>query len=159
MKISVLIFLLIFIFAGCEKVQTQQISTANSTSPPASSNDNGYEVGYPRFTTTDKQYLGCWRSTRAEEIVDYKLKFFRLTEQTIQTSKMLQPVTYKEIDSNKYRDWFVLKAESKSSKLRPFLNINMVDNDEMTISESATQDLSDEHGDYWNLKRESCDKF
>ena len=113
MKIFALIFFFVFAFANCKTAQTQQIAENKSQPTPTASivsvNVEGEEIGYPRYTTSDKQYLGCWRSIEASEVVNYKLKFFRLTEKTIQTSKMSKPIAYNEAESNNYKDYFVLK--------------------------------------------------
>ena len=143
MNIFVLIFLIALTLCSCAKTQTQPIPENKAQTAPTINNTNtsSEHYGYSRFTTSDKQYLGCWRSVEASEVVNYELKFFRVAEGEIQTSKMSKPVDYKEIESNGYKDYFVLQTESKNKELHPFLSINMVTDDEMTVQEFATKVL------------------
>jgi hypothetical protein len=163
MKNFVLIFLVAITFCGCANVQTQSVSENKPQSTPTISNTNtgGEHYGYPRFTTSDKQYLGCWRSIEASEVINYELKFFRITEKRIQTSKMPEPIDYKEVESNGYKDYFVLQTESKKKEIQPYLSINIVSENEMTVHEfAAKKDIKNGDGEnYWNLKREDCEKI
>lgn len=158
----VFIFLLALSFCSCINSQTQNVADNKLIPSSTSGNVNNVgEIGYPRFTTSDTQYLGCWRSIEASEVVEYELKFFRLTENAIQTSKMSKPIVYSEVDSNNYKDYFVLRTESENNDIQPYLSINMVTNDEMTIHEFATKEEIT-HGEgvnYWNLQREDCEKI
>ncbi len=163
MKIFALTFIIFLAFCNCTNVQTQQISENKPKPTPTISdiNNGGEEIGYPRFTTSDKQYVGCWRSVEASEVVEYELKFFRLTEKIIQTSKMSKPIAFSEAESNSHKDYFDLRTESKNDDIQPYLSINMVNNDEMTIHEFATKEdiLDDGKGiNYWDVKRENCEK-
>lgn len=162
MKNFALIFLISLTFCSRASVQTQSVSENKSELPSTNkANSSGEHYGYPRFTTSDKQYLGCWSSIEASEVVNYELKFFRLTEENIQTSKMPKPIAYKEVDSNSYKDYFVLQTESKNKELQPYLSINMVSNDEMTVHEFANKEkiANSEGENYWDLKREDCEKI
>jgi hypothetical protein len=151
---------ILMIFTACKTVQTQSNSTNVNVVNSVTSTNGGEEIGYERFTKSDKQYLGCWRSVKATEVVDFKLEFFRFTEKSVQTSKMSKSVAYKEFDSNAHEDYFVLSIQ-KSANLQPFLSLNMVDNDEMTFGEYKNQEdiLDGEMTEYWNLKRENCDNI
>ncbi len=155
------IFLVLFalVMLSCNKVQTQQVTNSNSIN--INSNNKGEEIGYSRFTKTDKQYLGCWKSIEASEIVDYELKFFRFDKKNIQTSKMSKSINYSEIDSNKYKDYFVLQIDSKYDEIQPYLSINILNADEITFHEFKNKnDIIDGEGiNYWNLKREDCKKI
>ncbi len=156
----ILPFLFILTITSCVSIQSQQNSENNSQPTLAINyvNNEGKEIGYPRFTTSDKQYLGCWRSVEADEVIKYELKFFRLTEKTIQTSKMMKSVSFTEKDSNIYKDYFVLHIE-ENKDIQPYLSINMVSDNEMTIQEFATENIADEEGiNYWVLKREDCNQ-
>jgi hypothetical protein len=163
MRNFVLIFLATITFCSCANTQTQSISENKPQPIPTINNTNtGSEhYGYSRFTNSDKQYLGCWRSVEASEVVNYELKFFRITEGKIQTSKMPKPIDYKEVESNGYKDYFVLQTESKNKELQPFLSINIVNDDEMTIQEfTAKEGITNGEGEnYWDLKREDCEKI
>jgi len=163
MKNFALIFLFTLTFCGCTNVQTQSISE-NKIQPAStinSTNNNGEEIGYARFTTSDKTYLGCWRSVEASEVINYKLAFFRITQESIQTSETSKFITYKQVEANNYRDYFVLQTESKGKEMQPFLSINIVSEDEMTIHEFKTKEkiIDGEGENYWNLKREDCEKI
>jgi hypothetical protein len=163
MKNFVLIFLIAVVFCGCDDDQPQSVSENRSQPSPTINNTNagGGHYGYSRFTTSDKQYSGCWRSVEASEVVNYELKFFRITERKIETSKMPNPVNYREVESNEYKDYFILQTESKNKELQPYLSINMVSDNEMTVQEFATkEDITNGEGEnYWNLKREDCEKI
>lgn len=162
MKNLVLIFLISFTFT-CKTAQTQRVSDNKATATPIQTSvmNNTEHVGYARFTTSDKQYVGCWRSVEASEVVKYKLKFFRLTEKVVQTSKMRKSISYSEKESNNHRDYFVLQLNSndKNNDLLPYLSINMISDDEMTMHEFATaENIIDGDGvNYWDLKRENCE--
>jgi hypothetical protein len=163
MKYLLLILVLLIAVSACQVVQTQTNTSQNTveTESNISNNQNNSEhYGYPKFTTSNKTYLGCWVSVKASEVVNYKLKYFQITEKTIQTSKMSKPVFYKENNSNSYKDYFVLKTGSKKNDLQQYLSINVVSNDEMTIQEFAIEkDITDGEGEnYWALKRANCDK-
>ena len=163
MKNLVFIFLIVAAFCDCSNIQTQQVSENRPFPTPTiiPSKTKGEEIGYPRFTTSDKQYLGCWRSVKADEVLEYELKFFRLTEKTIQTSNMSKPIPFSEAESNSHKDYFVLQTESKNNDIQPYLSINLTSDDEMTIHEFATKkDITDGEGiNYWALKRENCEKI
>lgn len=162
MKNFILFLFLAIVFCSCVKVQTQQISDNKSQPVPTISDDKngGNEIGYSRFTTSDKQYLGCWSSVEAAEVVSYELRFFRLTEKDIQTSTMSNPIVYSEAESNDYKDYFVLRTESKDNNIQQYLSVNIVNNDEINIHEFANKnDIVEGDGiNYWNLKRENCEK-
>jgi hypothetical protein len=161
MKYLLFLLFLTLTVGGCNAIQTQQVSKnkPQPTSTIINSNNGGEHFGYPRFTTSDNQYLGCWRSVKADEVMNYELKFFHLLEKTIQTSKMSKPIAYREAESNSYKDYFVLHTESKNNDLQSFLSINMVSDDEMTIHEfSSKEDITNGEGvNYWVLKRENCE--
>lgn len=159
MKSFILIFLLFWTFCGCANVQTQQVLENKLPLTVSSVNNNSEEIGYQKFTNSDKQYIGCWRSVEVSEVVEYELKFFYLTENEIQTSKMSKSIAFKVAESNSYKDYFVLQTESKNKELQPFLSINMISNDEMTLHEFSTKENISNDGEglnYWNLKREDC---
>ena len=161
MKNPVLIFLITLAFCNCNNSQNQQITENKSETKATISNPNngGEEIGYPKFTPTNNQYLGCWRSVKTSETVNYRLSFFHFTEKTIQTTEMPKPVSYSEINSNNYKDWFFLKTKFENSQLQSYLNINIVSNDEMTVGELVTENLDGEYKNYWDLKREQCEKI
>ena len=151
----------ILLMLSCNTVQTQQTGDSNLNNTNSLLTNNGEEIGYSRFTKTDKQYLGCWKSTKAEEVINYELKFFKIMKNNIQTSKMSKPIVYNEIRSNNYKDYFVLKVKSKNADIQMFLSVNIVSNDEITLHEFKTEkDIDDGEGEnYWNLKREDCKKI
>ena len=71
---------------------------------------------------------------------------------------MSKLIAFSEAESNSHKDYFVLRTDSKNDDIQPYLSINMVSDDEMTIQEFATkEDITDGEGlNYWDLKRENC---
>jgi hypothetical protein len=148
-------------FCSCTIVHTQSNSNtpsnyANSNTVGNSNSSTSGDVGYARFTTSDKTYLGCWRSTKAPEVVNYKLAYFRFTDKTIQKSGMSRSVSYTEVDSNRHKDWFVLETRPENQKISLFLNINIDNENEITVGEQTGK--NDDYEDYWNLRRVNCVK-
>jgi hypothetical protein len=169
MRNLTLIFLIVLAFANCRMAQTQQGSENISQPTPPSANAipeyNGYHAGYARFTTSDKQYLGCWKTVKEPEVVNYELRYFQITDKAIQISKMPKPVSYIETTSNPHKDYFILQLANigMSNQLQPYFNINMISDDEMTIANYPTIELyldpnHDQETNYWALKREDCQK-
>ncbi len=129
---------------------------AASTSSP--SVETLPEVGYPRFTTSDKPYLGCWKSVKRNEVVRFERTYFRFDDSTFQSKELSKSVQYKQIESNGNKDYFQIEVASKPPRI---LSINIVSDQEMTIGEFETAEeiTEGESKNYWAVEKIDCKSF
>lgn len=171
MKNFALIFLIVFIFANCKKSQITHVSQDKSQTKPialptqkAGTGQSGGDQGNPKFSTTGiKYYVGCWKPEKEfKPYLETKSDVFNITEKTIQTSKMREPVDYEEINSKGNSEYFVLHLKSKveGNKLNPYVYVFMPLEKEMTLSSLenfATEDnIKEQSTNQWHLRKGNC---
>lgn len=171
MKNFVLIFLFALAFCNCTNVKTQQISE-NKPKPTRKTpigNGTGFssgDQGNPKFRLPyTKYYLGCWQpEKRFKPRLEPKSDIFYITEETIQTSKMSEPIPYEEVNAGNNEDYFVLHLKSKdeSNQLTPYIYIFMALDTEVdlsTLEKFATENnIKEQSKTQWSLAKIDCQK-